>query len=84
MRMVVDAKPLGGMPLLGLGADGIEWPQPVRPGDTIQVEIEILEIKPSRSRPDFGVVKMRSTARNQRGEVVFVVNPNCWVARRPT
>jgi len=83
MRLVVDAAPLGGLPLLGLGVDGIEWPKPVRPGDTIQVEMEILAIRPSRSQPTHGIVKMRSTARNQRGEVVYVVTPNCWVQRRP-
>ena len=83
MRLVVDAAPLGGLPLLGLGVDGIEWPKAVRPGDTIQVEMEILAIRPSRSQPAHGIVKMRSTARNQRGEVVYVVTPNCWVARRP-
>jgi len=83
MRLVIDANPLGSLPLLGLGVDGIEWPQPVRPGDTLQVEIEVLAIRPSNSQPTHGVVKMRSTARNQRGEVVFVVSPNCWVQRRP-
>jgi acyl dehydratase len=82
MRLVVDAAPLGGLPLLGLGVDGIEWPKPVRAGDTIQVETEVLAIRPSRSQPTHGIVKMRSTARNQRGEVVYVVTPNCWVQRR--
>jgi acyl dehydratase len=82
MRLVVDAKPLGGLPLLGLGVDGIQWPKPVRPGDTIQVETEVLAIRPSQSQPTHGIVKLRSTARNQHGEVVFVVTPNCWVQRR--
>jgi acyl dehydratase len=83
MRLAVDSNPLGSLPLLGLGVDGIEWPQPVRPGDTMQVEMEIVEIRPSQSRPSHGIVKIRSTARNQRGEIVFVVTPNCWVPRRP-
>jgi acyl dehydratase len=83
MRLVVDAKPLGGLPILGLGVDGIEWPHPVRPGDTIHVEMEVLAIRPSQSQPTHGVVKIRSTARNQRGEIVYVVTPNCWVPRRP-
>ena len=83
MRLFVDSNPLGELPLLGLGVDGIEWPHPVRPGDTIQVEMEILAIRPSKSQPSHGVVKIRSTARNQHGEVVFVVTPNCWVPRRP-
>jgi len=83
MRLVADARPLGNLPVLGLGVDGIQWPQPVRPGDTIQVEMEILEIRPSKSKPMHGIVKMRSTARNQNGEVVYVVTPNVWVPRRP-
>ena len=83
MRLMVDANPLGGLPILGLGADGIEWPQPVRPGDTLQVEIEVVAIRPSNSQPSHGIVKIKSTARNQRGEVVYVVTPNCWVPRRP-
>ncbi len=82
MRLTVDSNPLGSLPLLGLGVDGIQWPQPVRPGDTIQVEMEVLEIRPSKSQPTHGIVKIRSTARNQNGEVVYVVTPNCWVPRR--
>jgi len=84
MRLVADARPLGDLPILGMGVDGIEWPRPVRPGDTIQVESEILAIRPSKSQPTHGIVKLRSTARNQHGEVVYVVTPNCWVPRRPT
>jgi acyl dehydratase len=83
MRLTVDSNPLGSLPLLGLGVDGIQWPLPVRPGDTIQVEMEVLDIRPSKSQPTHGIVKIRSTARNQRGEVVYVVIPNCWVPRRP-
>jgi len=82
MRLVADARPLGDLPILGMGVDGIEWPRPVRPGDTIQVETEILAIRPSKSKPTHGIVKLRSTARNQHGEVVYVVTPNCWVPRR--
>lgn len=83
MRLVADAKPLGDLPILGLGVDGIQWPIPVRPGDAIRVETEILEIRPSKSQPTHGIVKLRSTARNQHGEVVYVVTPNCWIPRRP-
>src|SRR5437764_15055720 len=83
MRLVADAKPLGSLPILGMGVDNMAWPQPVRPGDTIQVETEILEIRPSKSKPTHGIVKLRSTARNQNGDVVFVVTPNVWVMRRP-
>ena len=82
MRLTVDANPLGGLPVLGLGVDGMEWPRPVRPGDAIDVEIEILAIRPSHSQPTHGIVKLKTTARNQHGDVVFTVTPNCWVPRR--
>ncbi|HEY2843816.1 MAG TPA: MaoC family dehydratase [Bryobacteraceae bacterium] len=82
MRLIVDSNPLGSLPLLGLGVDKMEWPMPVRPGDTLQVEMEVLEIRPSKSQPSHGIVKLKSTARNQLGDVVFTVQPNCWVPRR--
>src|SRR5271166_3305996 len=66
----------GGAPLAGgvIGAGGeIAWPRPTRPGDRLQVESEIVEIAPSRSRPDRGMVTMRSETRNQRGEVVYIL-----------
>lgn len=81
MRLIVDAKPLGGAPLLGLGVDEIRWPNPLRPGDTITAEMEILSIIPSRSTPTHGVVKLRITARNQNGEAVLIMSPSLWVPR---
>ena len=69
MRMLVD----GGMPFaegaVGAGAE-LEWLRPVRPGDSLTVESEILEITPSRSRKDRGIVRMRTTTFNQNGEAV--------------
>ena len=71
MRLLVQ----GGVPIaqgiIGAGAE-IAWPRPTRPGDVLQVESEVLEIRPSRSRPDRGMVTLRSETRNQRGEVVQV------------
>jgi acyl dehydratase len=69
MSLLVDA----GLPLAGgvIGAGGdLTWPRPTRPGDTLQVESEVLEIRPSRSRPDRGIAIVRSLTRNQRNEVV--------------
>ena len=83
MRLLVD----GGAPIAGgiVGAGGeIAWPQPTRPGDVLRVESEILEVKPSRSRPDRGMVKMRSETRNQRDEVVQTLMATLVVPRRPT
>lgn len=83
MRLTVDAQPLGGTPLIGIGVDELRWPKPVRPGDTIHVETEILSIAPSRSKPGFGIVRVKITARNQRDEIVFTMTPALWVPRRP-
>ncbi len=56
-----------------IGAGGeIAWPNPTRPGDVLTVNSEVLEVKPSRSRPDRGMVTLRSETRNQRGEVAQV------------
>ncbi|HXF77466.1 MAG TPA: MaoC family dehydratase [Usitatibacter sp.] len=72
MKLMVE----GGLPVAGgiIGAGGeISWPQPTRPGDVLQVFSEVIEAKPSRSRPDRGMVTVRSETRNQRGEVVQVL-----------
>lgn len=62
-----------------LGSPGIDelcWLAPVRPGDTLHSEIEVLEVRPSKSKPDRGIARLRYHAVNQRGEVVlsFIVN----------
>ena len=70
----------------GIGAPGIEdlrWTAPVRPGDTVYTEAEVVEVKPSRSKPDRGVVRLLYTARNQRGETVMTLTVPQIVARRP-
>jgi acyl dehydratase len=82
MRLLVD----GGAPLAGgiIGAGGeISWPQPTRPGDILRVESEILEVTPSRSRPDRGMITVRSETRNQRDEVVQILTAKLIVPRRP-
>ncbi|MCG5236811.1 MaoC family dehydratase [Xanthobacter oligotrophicus] len=81
MRLLVG----GGAPLAGgiIGAGGeIEWPRPTRPDDVLQVESEVLEIIPSRSKPDRGMVRLRSRTRNQNGEVVQVLTARLIVPRR--
>jgi acyl dehydratase len=80
--LLVGANLMDGGPFLGLGVDELRWPQPVRARDRIQAEVEVVSIKPSRSRPTHGVVRMHVTARNQRGEVVLSMYPNLWVPRR--
>jgi acyl dehydratase len=81
MRLLVE----GGAPIAGgvIGAGGeINWPRPTRPGDVLRVESEILEITPSRSRPDRGMITLRTETRNQRDEVVQILTAKVVVPRR--
>jgi acyl dehydratase len=82
MRLLVDSdlKPAGG--IIGAGFDELRWPLPVRPGDELRVESEILEVRPLKSRADRGVVKVKTTTLNQRGEAVQVSVGNLFVPRR--
>lgn len=69
MRLLVG----GGLPLAGgiIGAGGeISWPKPTRPGDVLRVETEVVSATPSRSRPERGMVVVRSETRNQHGDVL--------------
>jgi acyl dehydratase len=82
MRLLVDSHPLGGTPLLGLGVEDLRWPTPVRPGDVIKAETEVLSIVRSRSKPDHGIVRLKVTAHNQHRKVVYVMTPSLWVPCR--
>jgi acyl dehydratase len=84
MRLLVQSefKPAGG--IIGAGFDEFRWPAPVRPGDELYLDIEVLEVRPSKSRPNQGMIKVRTTTRNQRGEAVQVSVGNLVVPRRPT
>jgi len=83
MRLLVESefKPAGG--IIGAGFDEFRWPLPVRPGDELYLDIEVLEVRPSKSRPNQGMVKVRTTTRNQNGEAVQVSVGNLVVPRRP-
>lgn len=76
----------GGLPIaggiVGLGGE-LSWPKPTRPGDVLRVESEVVEISPSRSRPDRGTVTVRSETRNQRDQVVQIATMKLLVPRRP-
>jgi acyl dehydratase len=84
MRLLVESelKPAGG--ILGMGFDEFRWPKPVRPDDELHLEIEVLEVRPSKSRPDQGVIKIRTTTLNQDDEPVQVSVGNLIVSRRPS
>jgi acyl dehydratase len=70
MRLLVDGEMTPANGIVGAGFESLNWPRPVRPGDTLRVVSEILEVRPSRSRPTQGMIKVRSRTFNQDGEVV--------------
>ena len=67
---------------IGLGVDELRWPNAVRPGDVLKVETEILERRPSRSKPNYGIIRLRNVTTNQRGEIVQTMTANAMVPRR--
>jgi len=81
MRLLTEFGPsvVGG--LIG-GAGDIAWPQPTRPGDILRIESEVMEVKPSRSRPERGMVVLRTETRNQRDEVLQIFTAKIVVPRR--
>jgi acyl dehydratase len=81
MRLLVES----GLPIVGgiIGAGAeLTWPSPTRPGDVLQVESKVLELRPSRSRPDRGIATVRSETRNQRGDTVQVLVAKLVVPRK--
>jgi acyl dehydratase len=84
MRLLVDSeiKPAGG--IVGAGFDEFRWPRPVRPGDELRLESEVLDVRPSKSRPNQGLIKVRTTTLNQDNDPVQILIANLVVLRRPT
>jgi acyl dehydratase len=82
MRLMVTGpfRPVNGV--LGVGVEELRWPKPVRPGDVLSVESEVVELRPSMSRTDYGVVKVRHTTSNREGDAVLVVTSILLVERR--
>ena len=82
MRLLADSelKPAGG--IIGLGFEELRWPRPVRPGDELSLQTEVLEVRPSQSRPEQGLIKIRVTTLNQTGEAVLTQVGTLLVRRR--
>ena len=82
MRLQAQSGPpiAGGM--IGAGGE-ISWPRPTRPGDTLRVESEITEVKPSKSRPERGFITLKSETKNQKDEVVQLLVVKLLVWRMP-
>lgn len=75
-RLFIQSDLLASSSMGSPGIDELRWLAPVRPGDTLHTEVEVLEVIPSRSKPDRGIMRLKYLAVNQRGEGVlsFVVN----------
>ena len=83
MRLLVESELELAGGIIGAGFDSMHWPRPVRPGDELHVESEVLEVRPSNSRPGQGMLKVRCTTLNQQGDPVQVFVGNLIVLRRP-
>jgi acyl dehydratase len=81
MRLAVEIRPFGPHPLLGLGVDELRWLAPVRPGDALRLEGEVIELAPSKTKPQ-GIARIKWTAFNQHGEAVYTFTPIAVVPRR--
>jgi len=67
---------------IGLGVDELRWPNAVRPGDVLQVETEIVDLRLSRSKPNHGIVRLRNVTTTQDGEIVQTMTASALVLRR--
>ncbi|HME81779.1 MAG TPA: MaoC family dehydratase [Candidatus Eremiobacteraceae bacterium] len=82
MRLVVQSNVMQATGIIGIGIDELRWPRPVRPGDTLRVTMEIVDVKPSQRQPR-GIVSVKLTTRNQHDEVVLSEIARLVVPRRP-
>lgn len=84
MQLLVrgEMTPING--IVGAGFETLNWPRPVRPDDTLHVVSEVLEVRPSKTRPTQGMIKVRSKTINQSDEVVQESVGNLVVMARPT
>ena len=82
MNLAVQIRPFGPHPLIGMGVDGLRWMLPVRPGDRLHLEGEVMSLTPSKTKPQ-GIALVKWTLVNQKGEEVYTFTPIGIVPRRP-
>ena|ERR1700733_4397408 len=82
MRLIVQSGVHIAGGLIGLGVEQLQWPRPVKPGDVLHVDIEVLEARSSRSHADRGIVRARNTTLNQNEEIVQTMVIVLLVPRR--
>ena len=83
MRLLVESEFQPADGILGMGLEELSWPRPVRAGDELRVEGEVLEVRPSKVRTDRGVIRLRATTFNQHDQPVQIFTGNLLVPRRP-
>jgi acyl dehydratase len=83
MRLWVDAIVSKTVSMGSPGVEDLRWPAPVRPGDTLTSRAVVLETRPSKSRPEMGLVRWRAETSNQREELVFTMTGTSFIGRRP-
>jgi acyl dehydratase len=82
MRLALEVRPFGPHPLLGIGVDELRWLAPVRPGDKLHLQGEVVELTPSETKPQ-GIVRVKWTLFNEHGDPVYTFSPINIVPRRP-
>jgi acyl dehydratase len=82
MRLRVQSITVAGG-MIGAGVEEMRWTEPVRPGDAIRSEIEVLGVRHSTSRPEYGIVRTRTLAYNQRNEIVLRSTVNFLAPVKP-
>jgi acyl dehydratase len=82
MKLAVQIRPFGPHPLIGMGVDGLRWMAPVRPGDVLHLEGEVVGLTPSKTKPQ-GTALVKWTMYNGNGTEVYTFTPIAIVPRRP-
>lgn len=82
-RLFAQTRALAACSLGSPGVDELRWLKPVRPGDTLRATVQVVEQRPSGSKPDRGIIRLHWTALNQRSEPVLTMTSMQLVKRRP-
>jgi acyl dehydratase len=82
MRLLVTSDLNLASGAIGLGVDELRFPRPVRPGDTLRLKLEIIDVRESQSKPDRGTARIRYATRNQKDEIVFTQTAMVLVPKR--
>ncbi len=83
MRLFIQSGGYGKTPVVGLGIEELRWLKPVRPGDTLTVEREVIEVTRSEKQPDKGTIRTRVNVRNQSGDIAMTLTTLGRVPARP-